>query len=208
MEQRNFIGPRQYGLAAGRHHRRADGERQVGAGARTGGGVRRHDHQRRQPAGLSRPADPDARGPTRRRWRGCRTVSTAFSMPPSAARPGGGASRRSARSPRRIAPGACRSWSAAPGCICARCSDGLAAIPPIPPAIRAEAAALYEELGGAAFRERLARARSGRGGAAAARRPAAADARLRGGARHRNADRRMAAAAGRSRRRIVSPRSC
>ena len=33
---------------------------------------------------------------------------------------------------------------------------GLAAIPPIPPAIRAEAAALYRALGGAAFRERLA----------------------------------------------------
>jgi len=33
---------------------------------------------------------------------------------------------------------------------------GLAAIPPIPPAIRAEATELYERLGGVAFRERLA----------------------------------------------------
>jgi tRNA dimethylallyltransferase len=32
---------------------------------------------------------------------------------------------------------------------------GLAAVPPIPAAIRAEAAALYDELGGTAFRERL-----------------------------------------------------
>ncbi len=35
-------------------------------------------------------------------------------------------------------------------------TQGLAAIPPIPPAIRAEAAALHRKLGGAAFRERLA----------------------------------------------------
>ena len=32
--------------------------------------------------------------------------------------------------------------------------EGLAAIPPIPPEIRAEAAALYEELGGERFRAR------------------------------------------------------
>ena len=35
--------------------------------------------------------------------------------------------------------------------------EGLAAMPPVPPQIRAEAAALYEELGGELFRAELAR---------------------------------------------------
>ena len=99
-EQRDFIGPRQPGFAACRHHRRADRERQVGAGARTGGGCSAARSSTPTPADLPRPADPDAPGPRRRRWRGCRTGSMAISMPPSAARPDGGASSRLARSPR------------------------------------------------------------------------------------------------------------
>ena len=41
--------------------------------------------------------------------------------------------------------------------------QGLAPVPDIPAGVRDEAAALYRELGGAAFRDRLARARSGSG---------------------------------------------
>jgi len=55
----------------------------------------------------------------------------------------------------------CRFWSAATGLYLRALQRGLAPVPAIPAAIRAEAAALYDALGGAGFRERLAAARSG-----------------------------------------------
>ena len=38
----------------------------------------------------------------------------------------------------RSAQAVCPSWSAAPGSYCRRCTSGLAAIPPIPPMVRAD----------------------------------------------------------------------
>ena len=114
------------------------------------------DHQRRQPADLSRFAHPVGPPRCHGRWRGRHTGFTAISTPPSAARPAAGGPWRSLRSPPAIAPAGCRSSSAALGFICVRCSDGLASIPPIPAAIREEAVALFRTLGDAAFRERLA----------------------------------------------------
>ena len=115
-----------------------------------------------------------------------------------------------ARRDRRVASrrAACRSWSAAPGCICGRCSEGLAAIPAIPPEVRDEAAGLYRALGGEAVSRSSWRGSIRKRRRGCRRRPAAADPRLRGGARDRHPDRRVAAAAGRTRRRIGSRRSC
>ncbi len=70
--------------------------------------------------------------------------------------------------------------------------EGFADIPPIPTEVRAEAEALYAELGGERFRHELARAGSGRSIPDCPSRPAAPAARLRGRARDRPAAFRMA----------------
>ena len=105
-----------------------------------------------------------------------------------------GASWRWPRSPRRIRRGRLPILVGGTGLYLRALAAGLAPVPEIPAAIRAR--------GGRAScrarRRRVPRAagatRSGSGRPAPARRQAAADPRLRGGARHRRADRRLAAA--------------
>ncbi len=82
--------------------------------------------------------------------------------------------------------------------------DGLAAIPPIPPEIRAEAAALYGQLGGEGFRALLATLDPEAASLLPAGRPAAADARLRGGPRDRHRRSAPGGGVGPSRRRTAS----
>ena len=84
--------------------------------------IRRHGHQCRQHAGLSRPARPDGAARTMPPWPrrphrlygildGARTL-----LGRALGRPGAGRDRGGARR-----PAGCRSWSAAPASICARC---------------------------------------------------------------------------------------
>ena len=106
-----------------RPHCRSDRQRQVGAGAAAGGGDRRGDRQRRQRAGLSRPADPvgGANGGQRARAEHCSTACwTGRSLfGGRLGRDGQGRDRAAAwRRPD------CRSWSAAPASICGRCWMG------------------------------------------------------------------------------------
>ena len=203
-EDRSLIGIASYSATAGVSKRAASRDPVLVIAGPTASGksalaleladsAGRHDHQRRQPADLSRSSHPDGAARRCGRERAHRTGSTAFSMPPSAARRRAGGRSRSARSPPRPRPAACRSWSAAPGSICGRSKQGLAPVPEIPAEIRQEAIELHRALGGAAFRERLAQLDPAAAAAAASRRQAAADPRFRGGAGDRRADRELAA---------------
>ena len=91
---------------------------------------------------------------------------------------------RSARSRRRSGgPGRPRSWSARTGLYLRALVEGIAEIPPCRRRCGAAAEARLAEIGGAAFRAELARARSGDRRAAVRQRPPAADPRPRGGGR-------------------------
>ena len=107
-----------------RPHRRADRKRQVGVGARARRADWRRDRQRRQRADLSRPADFErgAEQPT-----SCNVPNigcTACRMAPIPAPRPTGRRWRGTRSAKCRRPARCRSWSAGPAFICARCSTG------------------------------------------------------------------------------------
>ena len=89
------------GLRQGRAYRRADRQRQVGAGARACAKVRRCRHQRQFHAGLSRSPHHHRAADAWRRRRACRTGSTAMSMRPSISPPAPGWLMRRKRWKRR-----------------------------------------------------------------------------------------------------------
>ena len=93
------------------------------SGARTGRGARRHDHQRRQPADLPRSAHPVG-APDDAAM--ARVPHRLYGFLDAAERGSVGHWRALALDEiaAAIAPGGCRSSSAAPGFICARCSTG------------------------------------------------------------------------------------
>ena len=120
-----------------RSHRRADRQRQVGTGLGARRAIGRRDRQRRQRAGLSRPADPQ-RAPSADEHARAehRLVRRARRRPAllGGGLGGDGAARDRGRSRSRAS---CRSWSAGPAFICGPCSTGSRRCRAIDPEVRA-----------------------------------------------------------------------
>ena len=94
--------------------------------------ARRHDHQRRFHAGLSRPAHHHRAADARPRRRACRICSTAMSTPRRTIRSAAGASMRRRRSRRRGSAGRLPILVGGTGLYFKALTQGLAAVPPIP----------------------------------------------------------------------------
>ncbi len=160
--------------------RRADLQRQVGAGAAFGAALGRHGDQRRLDAGLPRAAHPDRAAHARTRRRGAAPRSTASVRPRSpAASPGGDGGAGGDGGVRR-----CPILCGGTGLYLRALTQGLADIPDPGAAARAEARALLAAQGAPALHARLAEADPGRPPAAPERRPARGP-RVGGVARHR-----------------------
>ena len=108
--------------ASCRPHRRSDRQRQVGAGAEARGSGPGRGDQRRQRANLPRPADPVGGAVGGRSREGRASALRRAAMGPSPAPPPTGRRWPRPRSSDFMRTAGCRSWSAAPGFICAPCS--------------------------------------------------------------------------------------
>ena len=154
--------------------------------------ARRHRHQRRFHAGLSRSAHHHGAAERRRRRRACRTGSMAMSMRRRTIRSGAGARMPARRWTRPRRAGRVPILVGGTGLYFKALTQGLSAVPPTPPEIRAAVRGALRRRGrrGAACRARPPR--SGDGRAAQARRPHADRPRARSAGGDRPLARRLA----------------
>ena len=162
--------------------------------------ARRRHHQCRLHAGLSRPARHHRAADRRRRRRACRTGSTAMSMRRRTIRSAAGCRDVAAVLGERARDGPRADPRRRHRALFQGADEGLAAVPPIPPDIRADVRGRLASEGVARALRRTAAARSADRASADAERPLAHRARAGGGAGDRPlavrlAPRRHAAAA-------------